>query len=68
MSVDTVDTSHGLTLARGGENLAGDWLVWFGRSTRHFWAISLSDPRCLIEVDNVADLMRRFWLHMQTQP
>ncbi len=39
MTAGELATSQGLTLARGVEHRVGGWLVWFGRFTRHFWAI-----------------------------
>ncbi len=60
----------GLTLARGVEHLSGDWLVWFGRSTRHFWALSLVPYRghhLLIEADSAEELLGRLWRHLQMQ-
>lgn len=68
MSVDSVNTRQGLTLARGVEHLAGDWIVWFGRSTRRFWAMSLRGPHVLVEAGSAEELMRRLWRHLQIQP
>ncbi len=67
MSVDSVNTRQGLTLARGVEHLAGDWIVWFGRSTRRFWALSLVPYRgryLLIEANSAEELIRRLWRYM----
>ena len=46
MTPGELATSQGLTLARDVETLAGEWLVWFGRSTRHFWAVRRHRPHC----------------------
>ena len=68
MSVDTVDTRQGFTLARGVEHLAGGWLVWFGRSTCRFWTLSLVPQHghyLLVEAGSAEELMRRLWRHGQ---
>ncbi len=65
MTVSELATSQGLTLARDVEQRVGDWLVWFGRASRHFWAMSLADPRPelrhdhLVEAASAEELLRK---------